>query len=159
MPLAACVFITWSVIVVLALIPKRLTEPEMVFLFLVNTIFELSLFTVFSLNLHWLVVSSSVESSIANLVIRLLCIPLALVIVSNTMLHRSKTPKYGASILSIAWAVLLYKLMLWLGILRQPHWNTLYTALMFVAGLMFTRLMVWFIVRIPKREESIHDHV
>ncbi|GMA60469.1 hypothetical protein NZD89_12720 [Alicyclobacillus fastidiosus] len=155
MSLAVCVFITWCVILILALIPKKLTALEMVFLFFVCTIFELSAFTLFHLNLHWMDVSKSVEKALADLVMRLICVPVVLVITSNFLLYSSRLLKWCLVAVVVLSGVMLQKSLVWLGILTTPHWNVGYTAFMFCGYITFARLMTWFIIYIKKTEGKV----
>ena len=148
MSFAVCVFITWSVILILSVIPKKLSEQEMIFLFFVDTIFELSIFTVFHLNFHWMLVSHSVEKSISDLVIRLVWVPVMLVIASNVSLYSSRFFRWGIVVAVVLSGIAIQKVQEWLGILTTPHWNVVYTALMFFSYVAFSRLMTWFIQRI-----------
>lgn len=146
MSIAVCLFIAWCTILILALIPKKLTELEMVFLFFVGTIFELSLFTLFHLNLHWMDVSKSVEKSLADLVMRLICIPVVLVITSNFLLYSSRLLKWCLATVVVLMGIMLQKTVVWLGILTTPHWNAGYTALLFCVYIAFVKLMTWLII-------------
>ncbi|KPV41850.1 hypothetical protein [Alicyclobacillus ferrooxydans] len=155
MSIAVCVFITWCTIVALALIPKKLTSLEMVFLFFVCTIFELSVFNIFNLNLQWMMVSKNVEKSLADLVMRLICIPVALLMASNFILYSSKFLKWGLTAAMVLLGVLMQKTIEWLGILSTPNWNIGYTALLFCSYIVFTGLMTIFITRLKQAEGQL----
>lgn len=152
MSLAVCVFITWCLILILALLPKKLTEPELFFLFFVCTIFELSIFTVVHLNLHWIEVNRSVETSLADLVLRLFFFPILLVIAANVLLYSSKFLRWGFVVAVLLLGLLMQKVVVGLGILTAARWNAGYTILMYGSYLAFTRLMTWFIRRMAQRE-------
>lgn len=152
MSIAVCVFIAWCTIIILALIPKKRTELEMIFLFIVGTVFELSLFTLFHLNLHWMDVSKSVEKSFADLVMRLICIPVVMVITSNFLSYSSKRLRWCLAAVVVLVGIMLQKIVVWLGILTTPHWNTGYTFLLFCGYVAFVKLMTWVIIYIKHPE-------
>lgn len=152
MSLAVCVFITWIAISILAMIPKKLTILEMVFLFFVCTIFELSIFTVFHLNLHWIIVSENIEKSVADLVMRLACMPVIMVITSNFLLYTSRVLKLGLMATVVLGGVMLHKTVKWLGILTTPHWNLWYTVVLFCSYIIFLKLMTWFVIYLKQTE-------
>lgn len=155
MSLAVCIFITWIAILILAMIPKKLTLLEMVFLFFVCTIFELSIFTVIHLNLHWIIVSKSIEKSLADLVMGLVCIPIVMVITSNFLLYSSRILKWILMATVVLLGAMLHKTVKWLGIVTTPHWNVGYTALMFCGFIVFIRLMTWFVLYIKQTEGKV----
>ena len=152
MSLAVCVFITWSVILIFVLIPKKITGFEMIFLFFICTIFELSLFNLFHLNLHWVNVNKSVEKSLADLIMRLICMPVILVMTSNFLLYSSRILKWCLAGAVVLFCVMVQELLVWLGILTTPHWNAGYTVLMCCGDIIFARLMTWFIIYIKQTE-------
>lgn len=127
----------------------------MVFLFFVCTIFELSVFNIFHLNLHWMMVSKSVEKSLADLVMRLICIPVVLVMTSNFMLYSSRFLRWGLAIAVVIVGILMQKTVEWLGILSTPHWNIGYTALLFCGYILFTGLMTFFITHLKQTEGRV----
>lgn len=152
MSLAVCVLITWLVIIVLSLIPKKLDEIEMVFLFFVNTIFELSIFTVFHVNLKWIEVNDSIEKSFADLVLRLGLIPITFIITTNILLYSWKYLKWIIVIAIILAFLFMNKLIEWLGILTLNQWNLFYTVIVFSSYAVFSRIMAWFIMKVGRRE-------
>lgn len=152
MSIAICVLITWVVIIILSLIPKKLSELEMIFLYFVNTIFNLSVFTVLHVNLKWIVVNHSVEKSIADLVLRLIMIPLVFVLTSNILLYSWKFLKWVIVIAIILGFNLLGKLLEGLGVISFEHWNVIYNTLMFSSYAIFSRLMAWVIVNVDRKE-------
>ncbi|KPV44105.1 hypothetical protein AN477_08495 [Alicyclobacillus ferrooxydans] len=155
MSLAVCTFLAWITILILAMLPKTLTLLEMVFLFFVCTIFELSIFTIFHLNLHWIEVSTSPEKSFANLTIRLICVPVILVIISNVQFYPSNTLRWILLTTIVVLGVILQKIMQWLGIITTPHWNMWLTILMWCSYFAFARVMVWFIRYLKKTEDRV----
>lgn len=155
MSLAVCVFVTWCAIAILALIPKRLTTVEMVFLFFVCTIFELSIFNIFSLNLQWLMVNRRVEKSLSDLVMRLVCIPVVLVMTSNFLLYSSRFLKWGLTAAVVLFGLLMERTVVSLGILTTPHWNIGYTTLLFCGYIGFTGLMTFFITRFKQTKGRV----
>ncbi|WP_108671640.1 hypothetical protein [Peribacillus acanthi] len=152
MSLAICVLITWIVIIILHAIPKKLSELDMVFLYFMNTIFEVSIFTILHINLNKLVVSHDVEKSFADLVIRLIMIPLVFVITANILLYSWKYLKWFIVIAIIFSFILMQKLLEWLEIIKTSQWNIGKTLLLFSCYALFSSLMAWMISRVDEKE-------
>ncbi len=152
MSLAVCVLMTWLVVIVLTLIPKKLSEIEMVFVYFANTVFELSIFAVLHLNLKWIQIDQSIEKSFADLVLRLFMIPLVFVITANVLRCRGKIFKVSVVILINVIFLLINLLISKLGILKTTHWNPLYTILLFTSYTIFSSLMASFISNIKGKE-------
>ncbi|TVY11973.1 hypothetical protein [Paenibacillus cremeus] len=145
MSLAICVFITCCTLITLTLIPKKLSELDMVFVYFSSTIFELSIFTIFHVNLNWIAVNPSVETSFADLVLRLIHIPLLLLISTNILLYNWKVLKWlivaGMLLICLPMQVLLERLQ----IISTPHWNVFHTLVTFAGYMAFSRWMAWWI--------------
>ncbi|WP_163099230.1 hypothetical protein [Peribacillus alkalitolerans] len=152
MSLAICVLITWVVIIVLHLIPKKLSELDMIFLYFVNTIFELSIFTILHINLHRISVNHDVEKSLADLTIRLIMIPLVFVITANLILYSWKKLKWLIVIAIILSFILMGKLMESLDIIKTHNWHIAYTILLFSSYALFSSVMAWLITRVDQKE-------
>lgn len=152
MSLAIIVFITWLFIILLSKIPKRLSEHDMIFLFFVNTIFELSIFTLMHLNFNWIVVSHNVEKSIADLVMRLILNPLTFIITTNFLLYPRKFLKWILMGGMLLYFILMERLLEWLGVLTVHHWKPWLSILMFSSYAVFSRLMAWFITNVDRKE-------
>lgn len=152
MSLAVCVLITWIVLIVLSLIPKKLSELDMIFLYFVNTIFELSIFTILHVNLKWINVNHSVEKSLADLVLRLFMIPFVFIITSNILLYSWKFLKWIIVFGIILCFLLMGRLIEELGIITTPHWKLIYNVLMFSSYAAFSRYMAWVIALVDQKE-------
>jgi hypothetical protein len=150
--LAICVLITWIVVIILSLIPKKLTQLEMVYLFFVNTIFELSLFTLLHVNLRWITVNLSVEKSFADLTMRLFMIPLALIISTNILLYSWKFLKWVIVLGIIFFFNSIGDLLEWLGVLKFHSWNRMDNSLLFIIYITFSRFMAWVITHVGQEE-------
>jgi hypothetical protein len=153
--LAICVFISWIVIIVFSLIPKKFSEQDMVFLFFVNTIFQLSIFTILHVNLKWLYVSRTVEHSLADLVCRLIMIPLVFVITANILLYSWKVLKWIIVVAIILSFLLLGQLLSKLGVLSMHHWNAFYGISLFTSYAIFSSFMGWFISNVDEKEVKV----
>lgn len=152
MSLAICALITWIVIIVFSFIPKKLNEIEMVFLFMVNTIFELSIFTIFHVNLKWLIVNQSVEKSFSDLVLRLVMIPIVFIITTNILLYQWKFLKWVIVLIIIGSFPIMNILIEKLGILKTHHWNLLYTLILFSTYAVFSRMMAGLFNKIAREK-------
>lgn len=153
MALAVCILLTWIVIIILFLMPKTLSERDMVFLFFINTIFELSIFTVIHLNLKLLEVGPGVEKPFADLVLRLIMIPLLLNISANAMRYPSRILKWGitAAIILVP-SYVIGPLLVKLGVLIFHNWSLFNNMLLFAGNVAFSWLMTWFITKIDTKE-------
>ena len=159
MSLAVCVLITWIVFIIFSLIPKKLSELDMIFLYFVNTIFELSIFTILHVNLNWIVVSHSVEKALADLVLRLFMIPFIFIITSNILLYSWKFLKWITVCAIILSFLLMGHLIERLGIITTNHWNYVYNVLLFSSYAAFSRIMAWVIVQVDRKEVKKIDHL
>gem|GEM_PF-7117223 len=143
---------TWAVIVILSLIPKKLSELESVFLYFSNLIFEISVFTILHLNLQIIQVSNETEKSFADLVLRIIMIPTVMMIASNVMLYAWRYLKWILVALMILSFLGVQKLIEGLGILTTTNWHAGYTVIMFSAYAAFSRAAVWWIQRAGRKE-------
>ncbi|MGV3466070.1 MAG: hypothetical protein ACO1OT_12350 [Heyndrickxia sp.] len=159
MSLAICAIVTWLVFIIFSFIPKKLSEIDMLFLYFVNTIFELSIFTIFSINFKWIVVDHSFEKSIADLILRFLMIPMVYLIMSNILLYSSKYLKWLIVVLMILFFLVFQKVLEKLGVISTPHWNVFYSILMFGSYMIYTRLMTWLILKVDKKEVEKIDRL
>jgi SNF family Na+-dependent transporter len=99
MPIIIGTVVTWIALTTFSLIPKKLTQFEMIFLFCVDTIFELSIFSILHVNLKLIVVEPGVSNGIADLMFRLIGLPLLLVVTSNLLLFSNKKIKWCGVVL------------------------------------------------------------
>ncbi|SFJ04375.1 hypothetical protein SAMN02799624_03150 [Paenibacillus sp. UNC496MF] len=154
MSLAICIFLACCAIIALSLIPKKLTELESLFVFFSGTVFELSGFTIAHINLDWVIVPHGNEPSFANLVMRLIVIPVVLVIASHVLLYDRNGLKWilaaGILLLFTLFQILQEKL----GILVTPHWNVYYTLIFFACYIAFARVMAQLILNARPAEEG-----
>lgn len=155
MSLGISVLLSWSVIIILTLIPKKLSELEMVFLYFTNIIFELSIFTIFHLNLQYIQVSNDIEKSFSDLVLRIIMIPTVLLISSNVLLYSWKYLKWIIVAMMVLSFILIQKLIEWLGIITTTNLNAGYTVIMFSTYEAFSRVMVWWIKRADPKEVNL----
>lgn len=156
MLLAVCALISWFIIIILSLIPKKLSELDMVLLYFVNAIFEVSIFTLLHVNLNWIDVNHSVEKSLADLVIRFVMNPLLFLIMSNVMMYPWKIISKWVIAAGVALFFILMNMLLErLGINKMSHWNTLYTIGMFGVYAVFSQVMTRAIIRVTRRREEL----
>ncbi|MFC5448605.1 hypothetical protein [Paenibacillus aestuarii] len=152
MSLAICILLTWVVIIILSLIPKKLSELEMIFLYFCNIIFEISVFTILHLNLQIIQVSNETEKSFADLVLRIIMIPTVMMISSNVLLYAWGYLKWILAAMMILSFIGVQKLIEALGILSTTNWNVGYTVIMFSIYVAFSRLAVWWIQRAGRKD-------
>lgn len=154
MSLAICTFITWLVIIVLSLISKKLSEIEMVFVYFVNTIFEIIIFAILNTNLNWIEVNHNVEKAFADLVLRFFMVPLVFVITANILMYSWKYLKWIIVFIIILSFLLMQVLLSKLGILCTHNWNAIYTLVLFSIYALFSSLMAWFIRNVDGKDVS-----
>jgi hypothetical protein len=151
--LAICILITWLVICIFSIIPKSLKDVDMIFIYFINTIFELSVFTIFHINMRWINVGARIDQSLADLVLRLIMIPLVFVISTQVLFYSIRIWKWvitaGIILLFIPFSKLLEKL----GVVHlSSHWNVFYTFIMFCCYALLSWLMGWFMILLDKKE-------
>jgi hypothetical protein len=144
MSVAILALLGWLVLIVFAIVPKRLTLTEMVFLYFVIGILTITLFTILDTNVQWATVSRSVEGSFAMYICRFVVIPL-LILLSVIVLHSHMKAKWRWAIVAVILLVLCGadRIYLWTGILTYIKWNEFYSALMYGAFI----VMIWWIAR------------
>lgn len=148
MTLAVCVLITWFIFIFLSLLPKKLSDHDMIFLYFMNTIFEVSIFTVLSINVKWISASHDVEKSIAGIVIRFIMIPILFVILTNFLFHSSKYIKWILLIIIFLYYLWVKWLLISLGIIAFQQWNFIYESLLFIICTIFSCGTAWVISRV-----------
>jgi hypothetical protein len=151
--LAVCILITWLVICILSIIPKSLKDVDLIFIYFVNTIFELSVFTIFHINLRWINVGGRIDQSFADLVLRLIMIPLVFVISTQVLFYSIRIWKWVITGAIILLFILFSKLLEKFGILHlSSHWKVFYTFIMFCCYALLSWLMGWFMILLDKKE-------
>lgn len=127
MKIAIISLVTWIVIIVFAIVPKRFTLVEMAFLYLVSSILTVTIFSILVSNLHWIPASRDVEKALALHICRFIEIPL-LLIMSSDILNSSLRPR-------IRWLIVITIciffvvndwILVSLGILVFKKWNYLF---------------------------------
>lgn len=139
--IAAISLISWLVTIVFAMVPKKFTLTEMVFLYFVSSILTVATFTTFDINLQWVVASRNVEKSLALHVCRFVEIPL-LLILSSEALHSPLSAIWRWTIAAAICTFLTVNdwILVQFGILMYRQWNYAYAFLEF--GL-FIILVAW----------------
>ncbi|TJY42617.1 hypothetical protein E5161_07120 [Cohnella pontilimi] len=88
----------------------------------------------------------------ADLVYRLIMIPLVLIISSNILLYPWKYLKWAMALVILLSLIAMHGLEERLGIMKTPHWNMLQSVVMFSGYILFSRIMTWFILRVDRKE-------
>lgn len=139
--IAAVSVIAWFVIIALAMIPKKFTLTEMVFVYFVSSIMTVSAFTLLDVNLQWVTAARNVEKSLALHVVRFIEIPLLLIIASEVL--TSSLKKIWRWMIAAAICLFL-TLNEWglvqFGILEYRRWNYGFA---FLEYGMFIILVAW----------------
>jgi hypothetical protein len=141
---------TWIAITVFSLIPKKTSLFETIFLFSVNTIFELSVFSILHVNLKFIVVEPGMGNGIADLMFRLIELPLLLVASSNILLYSTKL-KWCAVALIVVFTLIVQQTLVYLGIISFHHWNIFYSGIGMCVNVLFSRIMTWFITSLDRK--------
>lgn len=152
MPIIFALLVTWVALITFALVPKRLTPFEMTFLFFINTIFELSGFSILHINLQFIQVTPGVANALADLMFRLIELPLFLVATTNILLSSRTLFKWTGVVLIICFSVLVQQILVWAGILTLHHWNVFYSGIVLCGNIAFSSLMAWLIRRATRKE-------
>ncbi|MED1205517.1 hypothetical protein [Heyndrickxia acidicola] len=153
MAFAICVLITWFVICTLSIIPKTFKAVDLIFIYFLNTIFELSIFSLFHINLHWFNVGTSTELAFADLVLRLVMVPLVFVIATQILFYSVGAWKWLVQVVIILLFIPFSKFLEYLKILHlTQHWNMFYTILMFFSYAFFSWLMGKFMIFLDRKE-------
>ncbi|KPV40860.1 hypothetical protein [Alicyclobacillus ferrooxydans] len=144
--------VVWIAVTVFWVVPKKMLPFEIIFLFLVDTVLELGTIAVLTANLKFIQLSPGMGNLIADLMFRLIELPLLLVTTSSLFLHASKTVKWGGVTAIIVFTLLVQKLLLWQGILRFHHWNLFFSLVYMLVFVSFSRAMTWVIMRASPRK-------
>lgn len=152
MSFVVSIFAAWIVIILVCLIPKKLSEKDMVILYFFNTIFVVSTLTILNLNVRYLTVSRSVEKVFAVFACQYILIPLLLVISANVLMYASKWLKWGCTAAIVVGIVLFQKLLESMGVLFFNHWNLFYSLVMAICFVLLSRFISALIHRV--REEA-----
>lgn len=150
MAISIGVVVSWIAITFFSLIPKRLSLLETIFLFCANTVFELSVFSILHINLKLIDVEPGLENGIANLMFRLIELPLLLVASSTILLYSAKY-KWWAVTAIILFTLIVQQALLSLGILSFNHWNLFYSGLGMCLNVLFSRTMTWVITSVERK--------
>ncbi|MFK9091689.1 hypothetical protein [Bacillus salipaludis] len=147
MTIAIISLVTWIVIIVFAIVPKRFTLVEMVFLYLASSILTVTIFSILVSNLHWIPASKDVEKALALHICRFVEIPLLLIMSSDILNSplRIRT-RWLIAITIIIFLVVNDWILVSLGILVFKKWNYMYAFIdhsFFVASL--SLIARWFI--------------
>ncbi|MCF8566423.1 hypothetical protein LLE49_17005 [Alicyclobacillus tolerans] len=152
LPIVTGTVVVWIAVTVFCLIPKKLTPFDLIFLFFMDTVFELGTISIFQTNLKWMVVGPSVDMALADLMFRLIELPLLLVTTSNLLLYSNRLVKWGGVSTIVLFSMAVQKVLVWHGMLIYRNWNILYTAIYLVVFVAFSRVMAWFILRTSPEE-------
>lgn len=125
---------------------------EMIFLFFVDTVFELGMFSVLHVNLQYIEVTPGVANSISNLTFRLVELPFLLVTTSNLLLHLSPILKWGGVISIVLFTVIVQQILVWMGVLNMHHWNVWYSGLTVCVAVVASRVMAALIRSVSPNE-------
>lgn len=147
MPIIVGAIVVWIAVTFFSLIPKKLSSFETIFVFCTSTIFELSVFSILHINLRLIEVEPGIANGMADLMFRLLEIPLLLTASANLLLYRTKI-KWVAAASIVLFTLIVQQTSLRVGILHFHHWNLVYSGLGMCANVGFASLMAWVITSI-----------
>ena len=85
MALAVIALFSWMVVIVFAVVPKKLTLTDFIFIYFVCVIVTITLFTVLDVNLQWVPTTRDVEKSFALHICRFIEIPLMVILSANLL--------------------------------------------------------------------------
>ncbi|WP_102272076.1 hypothetical protein [Cytobacillus massiliigabonensis] len=145
MPLAILALLAWFVLIVFAIIPKKLSLTEMIFLYFIIGIITITIFTILDVNLQWVPLTRSVEGSFAMYICRFIIIPLQILMSVCTLLNSQLKIKWrwGLSALILLLLCLENRIYLEAGLITYQKWNEFYSAMMYGVFMVIT----WWIAR------------
>lgn len=152
MPIIIGTVVTWIALTVFSLIPMRLTPFEMIFIFCADTIYELSIFSIVHVNLKFIVVEPGISNGIADLMFRLIVLPLLLVVTSNLLLFSNKKIKWCGVVLIVLFALIVQQILVQINTLTFYHWSIIYSGIAICSAVVFSRIMSWVITSIGTKE-------
>lgn len=124
----------------------------MVFLLFANTVIELGTFSILHVNMKLIQVGPGAGDSIADLMFRLIELPILLITTSNLLLHSNNVMKWGGVVGIVLFSLLVQEVLVRLGMLIFHHWNLLYSAIYLVAFIAFSRVIVSIIRKLSAQE-------
>lgn len=141
MSIAVICSVTWLVIIVFAIIPKRFTLVEMFFLYFVSAIISCTMFAILDVNLQWVPASRNVEKGIALNIGRFIEVPLILMIAAEMLNSQIQVLKRWGIALAICLFITIDDwLYLSTGIVEYRKWNYI---LAFLDYGLFIVVMAW----------------
>jgi hypothetical protein len=146
--------VTWIAVTVFSLIPKKLTPFEIIFVFCIDTIFELSMFSILHVNLKFIKVEPGVSNGIADLMLRLIELPLLLVTSSNILLYSNKMVKWCGVAVIVLFTLIVQQILVQIKMISFHHWNVLYSGFFICGCIVFSRIMTWIITSLDKKETA-----
>ncbi len=145
MSLGVCILATWITIIILCIVPKRLSEKDMVLVYFFDTIFVVISFTILNLNMQFLTESQDAADEIGVLICNNILIPLSLLIFSNISMYQSKIIKYSSTVAICIGLSLFQKLLERMGAIHFNHWNILNAFLLMCLFLIFSRIATFIV--------------
>ncbi|MFB5193086.1 hypothetical protein [Alicyclobacillus fastidiosus] len=152
MLVAISLFIAWFVVILLGIIPKKLSEIEMLFVYLVTCSVIIIVFAYINLNFKNIVIGAGADKQISIQIYRLIAEPLILLIESNLFLSANKFIRWTSTITTILLLSLLRQGLAWIGIVTFRNWNLLYSILLAIGFVVFSQFMAWLIVNVGRKE-------
>lgn len=159
MPIAFSTIVVWIAVTVFFWVPKKLTPLEMIFLFFIDTICELGTFSILSENLKLIQVKAEVGVALADLMYRLIELPLLLVSTSNILMHSSKWVKWGGCSAIVLFSLAVQWILIRQKMLTFHHWNLLYSCIYLVVFIAFSFAMAWLIIRTSPKGIDKNDRL
>lgn len=141
MSIAVICSVTWLVISVFAIVPKRFTLVDMVFIYFVSTILSRTIFTILDINLQWVPASRETEKALALNIGRFIEIPLILIMAADILNSRLRTPnRWGIALVICLFLTINDWIYLSLDIVEYRKWNYIYA---FIDYGLFIVIIAW----------------
>lgn len=144
--------VVWTAVAVFWLVPKELWPFEIIFLLFVDTVFELGTVAILATNLKLIQVGPGVDNLLADLMYRLIELPLLLMTTSNLLLHSNRTVRWGGVTVIILFTLLVQQFLVSHGMLIFRQWNLLFSFIYMCVFVAFSRAMTWVIMRASPRK-------
>lgn len=151
MQLPICAAIAFLVIIMFALIPKRMTTLDLIFAYFVTVTFNSSSYTFIELNLHSVTAPQKATLLASAEISRIITIPLLIVMAVNSLqVERGKPPQWSVSVLIWCGLVVFDFLLSYFKILTYHNsytWHAVATPITYLAFITVSWGLTWWYKR------------
>ncbi|MBS4172248.1 hypothetical protein [Bacillus sp. FJAT-49736] len=138
--------LTWLLIIVFAVAPKRFTIIELIFQYFVSVILTVTIFSILDIKFHWVIATREVERGIALNISRFMEIPMLMIITTNIMYAPIRV-RFRCVIAVVASFLLTINdwILTSLHIIHYTNWKYYYAFIMYMLFMVaFMWITIWF---------------